>query len=127
MRDKQKNKNLKSFGVEKPPLSHAQAVECGKAGKIKSDEAKKEKRLLAQILQEEFFDKVANGDMKINNQAISWLELLTYAFEKNPNAFIKNYVEMTEGKESNHIEPIKVVYEFISPKNAGKTSAKTYR
>jgi hypothetical protein len=33
MRDKQKNKNLKSFGVEKPALSHAQAVECGKVGK----------------------------------------------------------------------------------------------
>ncbi|GBR76097.1 hypothetical protein NO2_0705 [Candidatus Termititenax persephonae] len=39
---KNKNKNLKSFGVDKPALSHREAVENGKKGGVASGEARRE-------------------------------------------------------------------------------------
>ncbi|MCM1368267.1 MAG: hypothetical protein NC184_05625 [Roseburia sp.] len=44
-------KNLKKYGKDKPPLSHEQAVENGKKGKKKSDEAKREKRTSREIVE----------------------------------------------------------------------------
>lgn len=49
--------NLKKFGRDKPPLSHEQAVENGRKGKKKSDEAKREKRTSREIV--EMLDSLA--------------------------------------------------------------------
>ncbi|GBR73149.1 hypothetical protein NO1_0579 [Candidatus Termititenax aidoneus] len=104
---KKQLENLKPqrFGKEKPPLSHREAVENGKKGSIAAIEKRKEKLILSNIIFEQFIEKVADGKIEVKDKEtgivkkLSWTELLQYAWSDNPNAFIKNYVEITEGKK----------------------------
>jgi hypothetical protein len=54
---KSKNKNLKSFGVEKPTLSHEQAVKIGKIGGLKYAETMRLKKKL-KLLREDMLDDI---------------------------------------------------------------------
>jgi hypothetical protein len=81
-----------------PPIRSAnEARKLGAKGGKKSGEARRKKKLLS----DHYLQFIAKKH-KIEGEKKSWEDLLMYAFQTDPNKFLRNVAELTEGLKSRY-------------------------